>query len=194
MILLVSFYPDVSMWLEYRSPNYGKYSRRKGEWQKGLTQDNERYQYIHVYEVKEERVEEMLALLDGGARDGATLRFEEIAPLLCIYGIPKDADIDAEDPHSWDLNTFKRDQLPPSMEAVFKYYFVEAMTYISNYSEGLDEDDEEGAMLVDEYVTGLHDEQSLEFYNGEGTLNRDLLRTFLDTADKILSKRPNRSA
>jgi hypothetical protein len=67
------------------------------------------------------------------------------------------------------------------------------MTYISNYSEGLDEDDEEGAMLVDEYVTGLHDERSLDFYNGEGTLNRHLLRTFLDMADGILSKRANRS-
>jgi len=189
MILLVSFYPDVTMWLEYRSPIYGKFSRRKGEWQKGLTQDNERYQYIHVYEVKEECVEEMLTLLDGSARGGTTLRFEEIAPLLCIYGIPKDADIDAEDPLSWDLNPFKRDQLPPSMEAVFKYYFVEAMTYISNYSEGLDEDDEEGAMLVDEYLTGLHDEQSLEFYNGESTLNRHLLRKFLDMADGILSKK-----
>jgi hypothetical protein len=60
------------------------------------------------------------------------------------------------------------------------------MTFITDYSEVHEDDDDDSWMQVDEWLAQIWADHMIEFMNRESTLNRSLLGRFLDAAPRIL--------
>lgn len=191
MTLVVAYQPVRTMWLEYRSRNYGSFARIDGGWKSGMSQDSKFYKELYLYEVKEECVSDFIAIYDSRSQGQDVTSFERLAPMLCIYTMDKGGDVSAQNPLEWDAEPFMRDQMPPSAAAVVDYLYMSVMKFISDYSERLEDDDGDGYMQVDEWMSLIWADEMMEFMNRESTLNRNLLGKFLQAASKILQNPRN---
>jgi hypothetical protein len=191
MVLLVSYYPEMRMWLEYRSRPYGLFARYRSHWQAKLTQDNEVHKLMYAYEVKEELVPRFVALIDGLNAGTGKASAGLIAKHLAIIRMQKDADIAAIDPDAWDRSTFNRDQMQASTFSVIEDLYEQVMALIAEFSERLDDDDEVGAGQVSSWMEELEGEAMIDFMNGERSINRQILSLFMDSAPDFLVSIPH---
>jgi hypothetical protein len=186
LMLVVAYEPATTMWLEYRSQSYGSFARIDGGWRSGNSQDSALYKELFLYEVKEECVSDFIAAYDAVSEDDGWSTFEELAPMLCFYRINHNRAGDVFNPRDWDAEPFMRDQMPPSAAAVVEYLYNSVMTFINDYSEAHEDDDDDSWMQVDEWLAQIWADHMIEFMNRESTLNRSLLGRFLDAAPRIL--------
>ena len=186
LMLVVAYEPATTMWLEYRSQSYGSFARIDGGWKSGNSQDSALYEELFLYEVKEECVDDFIAAYDAVAEDDGWSSFEELAPMLCFFRMNQNRAGDLFNPRDWDAEPFMRDQMPPSAAAVVEYLYNSVMTFINDYSEVHEDDDDDSWMQVDEWLSQIWADHMIEFMNRESTLNRSLLGRFLDAAPRIL--------
>lgn len=191
LMLVVAYEPATSMWLEYRSQIYGSFARIDGGWKSGNSQDSALYKELFLYEVKEECVDDFITTFDSIAEGDGWATFEELAPMLCFYRISQNRAGDVFNPRDWDAEPFMRDQMPPSASTVVEYLFNSVMTFISDYSEAHEDDDDDSWMQVDEWLAQIWADHMIEFMNRESTLNRSLLGRFLEAAPRILQDPKN---
>jgi hypothetical protein len=103
----------------------------------------------------------------------------------------KNQDLSEDNLRDWDYEPFTREQMPPSAVAVVEYLYMSVMKFISDYSERLEDDDSDGYMQVDEWLSWIWSDHMIDFMNRESTLNRNLLGRFLKAAPKILQNPRN---
>jgi hypothetical protein len=191
MFLVVAYEPITTMWLEYRSQNYGTFARVDVGWKSGFSQDINLYKELFLYEVKEECVNDFISIYDSRSQGQDVTSFERLAPMLCIYTMNKNQDLSEHNPRDWDFEPFTREQMPPSAAAVVEYLYMSVMKFISDFSDLLEDDDVDGHMQVDEWLSWIWSDHMIDFMNGESTLNRNLLGRFLKAAPKILQNPRN---
>ena len=186
MVLIISYYPEIRMWLEYRSKHYGRFSRHGSQWVANLTQDSNIFQELYIYEIKEQSVLEMVALIDGLATGSGLAGFAEIAGHLALMKIHKDTDLTLIDPDAWDAEIFTRDKMPLSVASVVENLYGRVMTLISTYSENLEEDDEDGIAKVADWMALIEGEAMIDFMNSERSINRRILMRFTKAVPSLL--------
>jgi hypothetical protein len=189
--LVVAYEPITTMWLEYRSQNYGTFARVDGGWKSGLSQDLNLYKELFLYEVKEECVKDFISIYDSRSQGQDATSFERLAPMLCIYTMNKNQDLSENNPRDWDFEPFMREQMPPSAAAVVEDLYMSVMKFLTDFSEHLEPDDVDELMQVDEWLSWIWADHMIDFMNGESTLNRNLLGRFLNAAPRILENPHN---
>jgi len=195
MVLVVAYQPSTTMWLEYRSHYYGRLARRKGKWQTNIQQDPEIYKELHLYEVKEESASELVEKFDSISMGTRSAPFGEIAPMLCLLRMNKDANLQAISNDDWDSRPFSRSEMQPSTALVFESLFAQIQQYFEDKADsyvGLSQDQLAQALLEDrEQLSAIHGDDVRRFVRKGGTLNRDRLSTFMGGALEILENNPN---
>lgn len=185
MVLVVAYLPSPSMWLEFRSRNYEKFARIDGCWKKGMSQDSKYYKQLSLYEVREECVSDMIKTYDLIAQGDSWASFEQLAPMLCFYRMSKHRVGEIFNPKDWDYEPFTRNQMPPSIAAVFDYLYLSVMEFLESYSKKSTNEDEDGTQLS-YWLSMIYADDVMEFMNQDSTLNKNLLGRFLANAAQIL--------
>jgi hypothetical protein len=185
------------MWLEYRSHYYGRLARRKGKWQTNIQQDPEIYKELHLYEVKEECASELVEKFDAIAMGTRSAPFGEIAPMLFLLRMNKDADIQAISNDDWDSRPFSLSEMQPSTALVFESIYSQIQQYFEEkadtYGE-LSQDQLAQALLEDrEELSAIYGDEVRKFVRKGGTLDREHLSSFMTGALEILQKNSNSS-
>lgn len=195
MVLVVAYQPSTSMWLEYRSHYYGRFARQNGKWQTNIKQDPEILKEMFLYEVKEECVTEFVAKMDVITTGKRSASFEELAPMLCLMRMRKDADLQAINNDDWDAMPFDRSEMQPSTALIFESLFAQIQQYFEDKADsylGLSQDQLAQALLEDrEQLSAIHGDDVRRFVRKGGTLNRDHLSAFMGGAVEILVNNSN---
>lgn len=195
MVLVVAYQPSTSMWLEYRSHYYGRFARQNGKWQTNIKQDLEIFKEMFLYEVKEECVTEFVAKMDVITTGKRSASFEELAPMLCLMRMRKDADLQAINNDDWDAMPFDRSEMQPSTALIFESLFAQIQQYFEDKADsylGLSQDQLAQALLEDrEQLSAIHGDDVRRFVRKGGTLNRDHLSAFMGGAVEILVNNSN---
>jgi hypothetical protein len=192
MVLIVAYQPSTTMWLEYRSHYYGRLARRKGKWQTNIQQDPEIYKELHLYEVKEECASELVEKFDAIAMGTRSAPFGEIAPMLFLLRMNKDADLQAISNDDWDSRPFSRSEMQPSTALVFESIYSQIQQYFEEkadtYGE-LSQDQLAQALLEDrEELSAIYGDEVRKFIRKGGTLDREHLSIFMTGALEILTR------
>jgi hypothetical protein len=192
MVLVVAYQPSTTMWLEYRSHYYGRFARRKGKWQTNIQQDPEIYKELHLYEVKEECASELVEKFDATGMGTRSAPFGEIAPMLFLLRMNKDADLQAISNDDWDSRPFSRSEMQPSTALVFESMYSQIQQYFEEKADAyaeLSQDQLAQALLEDrEELAAIYGDQARKFVRKGGTLDREQLSRFMSGALEILSK------
>jgi hypothetical protein len=196
MVLVVAYQPSTTMWLEYRSDYYGRFARRNDKWQTNIQQDPAIYKELRLYEVKEECAAEMVEKFDAIAMGTRAASFEELAPLLCILRMNKDADVEAINNDDWDSKPFRRSEMQPSTALIFESIYSQVQQYFEEkadtYAE-LSQDQLAQALLADrEELAAIYGDEARKFVRKDGTLDRGHLSGFITGAVEILTRTSTR--
>jgi hypothetical protein len=135
--------------------------------------------------VKEERVNDLVALFDGINAGTHRTSIEDIAQYLVTYRTTNN-DVSEKNPNDWDMNIFTRDEMAPSTASVMGYYYEKVMTLLSDYSKQLEEDDEVGIAQVADWMAEIEGEAMIDFMNRERSINRRILSIFMDCAPDLI--------
>lgn len=197
MVLVVAYQPSTTMWLEYRSHYYGRFARRKGKWQTNIKQDPAIYQELRLYEVREECAAEMVGKFDAIAMGTRSASFEELAPMLFMLRMRKDADLEAINNDDWDSRPFSRSEMQPSTALIFESIYSQIQQYFEEKSDTygeLSQDQLAQALLEDrEELSAIYGDEVRKFVRKGGTLDREHLSIFMTGALEILTRNPIRS-
>ena len=192
MVLVVAYQPSVTMWLEYRSHYYGRFARRSGTWQTNIQQNPDIFKELILYEVKEERVPELVNTFDDISRGGGSASFAELAPMLCILRMNKNADVAAINNDDWDARPFVRQQMQPSTAVVFEALYSQIQQHFEDRADSyleLSQDQLAQALLADrEELTSIYGDEVRKFVRKGATLDRKHLSGFMSGALEILSR------
>jgi hypothetical protein len=195
MVLVVAYQPSTRMWLEYRSHYYGRFARSNGKWLTNIQQDPDIFKELFLYEVKEECAAEFVEKMDAIATGTRSASFEELAPMLCLLRMNKDADIQAVNNDDWDVVPFDRSEMQPSTALIFESIFAQIQQYFEDKADsyvGLSQDQLAQALLEDrEQLSAIHGDEVRRFVRKGGTLNRDRLSGFMTGAMEILQMNSN---
>ena len=195
MVLVVAYQPSTRMWLEYRSHYYGRFARSNGKWLTNIQQDPDIFKELFLYEVKEECAAEFVEKMDAIATGTRSASFEELAPMLCLLRMNKDADIQAINNDDWDVVPFDRSEMQPSTALIFESIFAQIQQYFEDKADsyvGLSQDQLAQALLEDrEQLSAIHGDEVRRFVRKGGTLNRDRLSGFMTGAMEILQMNSN---
>lgn len=191
MVLVVAYQPSVRMWLEYRSHYYGRFARRAGEWKTNIQQNSEIYKELFLYEVKEERANDFVVAFDAISSGEGSASFAEIAPMLSLLRMDKNADLTAVSNDDWDTEPFTHKQMQTSTMIVFDALYDQIQRHFEDKADSYQELSQEqlaAALLNDrEELSAIYGDEARKFVRKGEFFDREHLSRFMSGAEEILT-------